>query len=1308
MTRLRKSAFNRSVHNRLASHTRSASIAVSRLMFSSRRLTRGFLFGSRLLITLAALAGSLLALQPSGTAEEPAQKTTHARREVVVPMVTGTDGSQTGTAAFFGNFTTISTPSGALSVFRETNCSLTLATGTYTIHPNFAYSQTQLATNYERVLHSQAQLSTTPDVFAKGCALQPTPGFGSRPGVFVGTTTTGVSLLTAIGLTYPAMVEGVYLLKGDLAFTLSSFQDSTAGLLTAADLNKDGNGDLVIVDNATASVARVTVMLGNADGTLQNGVVYPIAGNYSVAAVIDDVNGDGKLDIVAVSGDQQISVLLGNGDGTFKAAQSFAAPALPGQSSASATPIVNMITADLRGVGKKDIVCSNGLVLLGNGDGTFAAAAAPAFPYSRDSAYSAGPNLASGDLNNDGKIDLVVNNGNAVSTWIGKADGSFTQGPAYTAVNTDGFVAVDDLDGDGNADIFVGLGDGGTYGGDIVEPGLTYALMGNGNGTFQGAPAINSGAYSGNNLVDLNGDGVPDLVTMNTGSGLQTTAAGSLTVQLGNGKGAFTQGANITPQASFSLNGYNFTMGTSALASSFATGDVNGDGKPDVVFVDNNLTATNPGSGFQITYPYPVYFVALGNGDGTFQTAVPHAFPQIAASTGFDNTATVTSLEIADFNHDGHTDLIFVYNETAGGTGVNPYNQGLIVLPGNGDGTFKAPVLTSTYSSSSAPTTAIVPQILNVMDLNGDNSPDLVVNAPGTTIVNFQLQTQLEVFLSNGDGTFKAPTTVGIGADAYGTPVLADFNKDSKLDLAVLAETSAGQAELAIALGNGNGTFASATISNLGGGDAVRSAGLAGADFDGDGNADLALLDSNDYSGIFYGKGDGTFTSVPLSGNIIPKDLISISAGAPAVAADLNKDGKPDILAGGVSLLNITGATPTTLASTTTALVASQTSIAAGTSVKFTATVTGASGSTGTPTGTVTFMDGTATLGTGILSAGVATYTTSSLAVGSHSITAAYPGDSNFSGSTSTAVPVTVTVSPGFVVGNSGNITVAAGATTGNTSTITVTPTNGFTGTVNLSCAVTTTPAGATSPATCGVTNSVNVIGATAANAIVTVNTTSTTTAGGYAVTVTGTAGSVTQTTVVGVTVTAFVPPPTFALGNSGTISVNPGATTGNTSTITITPTGGFTGSVTLSAALTSSPSGAANPPTFSFGTTSPVSISGATAGTGTLTVSTTPVTSGALVRPRDRLVPWYAAGSATLACLLFIGIPGLRRRWRTVLGMLILLAFLTGGIASCGGGGGGGGGKGNPGTTAGSYAITVTGTAGSTTNTTTVNLTVL
>ena len=190
---------------------------------------------------------------------------------------------------------------------------------------------------------------------------------------------------------------------------------------------------------------------------------------------------------------------------------------------------------------------------------------------------------------------------------------------------------------------------------------------------------------------------------------------------------------------------------------------------------------------------------------------------------------------------------------------------------------------------------------------------------------------------------------------------------------------------------------------------------------------------------------------------------------------------------------------------------------------------------------------------------------------------------------------------------------------------------------------------------------------------------------------------------------TINLPPPSFTV--SGTeVTVSPGATTGNTSTVTLTPVGAFTGSVALTASVTSSPTGAQYPPTLSFGSTSPASIAGTSAGTATLTITTTAATSSALSYPKRPGVPWYAASGAALACLLLFGIPARRRRVQTVLGMLVLVVSLTGGVLGCGGGGnggGGGGGGGIAGTTAGTYTVTVTGTSGSTTSTGTVTLTV-
>ena len=611
-------------------------------------------------------------------------------------------------------------------------------------------------------------------------------------------------------------------------------------------------------------------------------------------------------------------------------------------------------------------------------------------------------------MNNDGKLDLVLSTGGSVLTYLGKGDGTFTAGNSYATIDSYGFVAVTDLDGDGNADIYIGLGNGGAYGGDSSAPNMSYALMGHGDDTFSGAPAI-TGNYTGNNLGDVNDDGLPDLITLAPGP---TNSPGStFTVQLGTVTGAFNPTSTITAPASFTLNGKTITGANTAGVSTFAVADINGDGKADLVFADNGLNNTAGALD-----PLPVYFVALSNGDGTFAAPVPYAFPAIApGGSGFDNNLIVGSLCVGNFTGSGHSDLIFSFTDTIGGTGVtNPYVGGFAVIPGNGDGTFKAAIISNTYSSPTAANFAPIPTIVSATDINGDGKTDVLATVP-TGVADATAETELQLFLSNGDGTFAAPTTITTAANPglifYSPLLLTDFNKDGKLDLLCLGETTAAQAELALSLGNGDGTFAAPTILNVSGGDAIRNSGFAAADFDGDGNVDIALLDAADISGIYYGKGDGTFTSVPSNGLSYPKDLINLAVGGAAVAINLTHGGKADILAGDVVLLNIYGSAPvsTTPAATTTALTASAATITAGGSVTFTATITGASGSTGTPTGTVTFLDGTTTLGTGTLSAsGVATYSTSKLATGAHSITAQYGGDSNFAASTSTAVTVTV------------------------------------------------------------------------------------------------------------------------------------------------------------------------------------------------------------------------------------------------------------------------------------------------------------
>ncbi len=149
---------------------------------------------------------------------------------------------------------------------------------------------------------------------------------------------------------------------------------------------------------------------------------------------------------------------------------------------------------------------------------------------------------------------------------------------------------------------------------------------------------------------------------------------------------------------------------------------------------------------------------------------------------------------------------------------------------------------------------------------------------------------------------------------------------------------------------------------------------------------------------VTFKDGATTLGTGTLSGGVATYTTSSLALGTHSVTAAYGGD------------TNFKSSTSSTLsqvvnqASSTTTLTSSSNPSVYGQSVTFTATVAGASPSTGTPTGTVTFKDGGTTLGTGTLSGGVATYTTSSLALGTHSVTAAYGGDTNFKSSTSSTL----------------------------------------------------------------------------------------------------------------------------------------------------------------------------------------------------------------------------------------------------------------------------------------------------------------
>ncbi len=181
------------------------------------------------------------------------------------------------------------------------------------------------------------------------------------------------------------------------------------------------------------------------------------------------------------------------------------------------------------------------------------------------------------------------------------------------------------------------------------------------------------------------------------------------------------------------------------------------------------------------------------------------------------------------------------------------------------------------------------------------------------------------------------------------------------------------------------------------------------------------------------------------------------------------------------------------------------------------------------------------------------------------------------------------------------------------------------------------------------------------------------------------------------VVLVSSVTPPGFSIGGTA-VAIAPGATNGNTSTILITPSGGFTGSVVLTAQITSSPANLQLQPTLSFGSTSSVSITGASPVAAILTIATTAPAAASSRVPTSPPGRWYSKGGVALACLLLLWVPGQQRYLRNLLGAFVLLAALACGLSGCGGQlrGSGSALSSVSGTTTGSYIVTVTGTSGS------------
>jgi Bacterial Ig-like domain (group 3)/FG-GAP-like repeat len=491
---------------------------------------------------------------------------------------------------------------------------------------------------------------------------------------------------------------------------------------------------------------------------------------------------------------------------------------------------------------------------------------------------------------------------------------------------------------------------------------------------FLPAVAYNSGAYGPDAVViaDINGDGRPDMLVADECVDLNdcNTLGGVVAVLLGNGDGTFQ------PAATYRSGGSH--------SSSLAVADVNGDGRPDVVVANESCAppnCTNKDHGW--------VGVLLGNGDGTFQPAVTYG------SGGED----ALSVAVADVNGDHKPDIVVANDCTS--LGCSPDARGLVgVLLGNGDGTFQPAV---SYASGGDGATSIA-----VTDVNGDGKPDLLV---ANLCVDCQNDSTgvVGVLLGNGNGTFQQAIMYKSGGGGGQALAVADVNSDSNPDLVVVNYFSN---TVGVLLSNGDGTFQQALTYGSGG---PYPQAVAVADVNDDGKPDLLLANQcqsgtcgyRGLVGVLLGNGDGTFQ----------KALIYHSAGtgtaAGLAAADLNNDGKPDVLVtnGCVSTTNCaTGAVSVLLDNpgpftTKTVVTTSGSPSFVGQSVTFTATVKWTYGTV--PDGElVTFYDGTTAIGTGSTASGVATFTTSSLAAKTHYIKATYAGDAKFMPSSGTVKQV--------------------------------------------------------------------------------------------------------------------------------------------------------------------------------------------------------------------------------------------------------------------------------------------------------------
>lgn len=602
------------------------------------------------------------------------------------------------------------------------------------------------------------------------------------------------------------------------------------------DWNDDGHLDVIHV----ALGGGAHFYPGRGDGTFDTVRDLGFLGGIYGALEAADFDRDGHLDLAAgMLNEQQVHILWGAGDGTFPTRTVLDGVREPSR----------IVIGDLNGDQRPDLVVAPGFfnqlaVILGGDARTFTIAApipVAALDYG----------LTLRDLNGDDHLDVGIADAFAfvLSVVPGNGDGTFGTRKDYPAGQFTEGVAFGDFDGDAYLDAVLGN----SINSEVV------ILHGQPDGSF--GPPISHPA--GQNLfevrvADLNGDGRSDIVASDA------IGYGVLLQQQDHGFGQF----DSLP---------------SGAATDLVSVDVNGDALLDLVMTEGDFDSL---------------LVYLGRSDGTLA-------PARATNVGSSLPYRVAT---ADLNHDGKTDAVT----------ANYFAGTITVLLGRGDGTFDAPVAypagagtvdvaLGDIDSDGDPDAAVAllegasvlifindghgtltrgidvaaraPQHVNLADLNGDGRPELLVG-DRTDAVESEAPGYLAVHPGNGDGTFGTVREYSGHIIPTGS-VLADFNRDGKIDLAVADFNR----NTRIYLGDGTGALTlQATLPH-----SVGVQHITAADFTGDGIPDLAA--ANGYITMTYaGNGDGTFDRP--DGFVTGTDAYAIAA------IDTNHDGRPDLAVG--------------------------------------------------------------------------------------------------------------------------------------------------------------------------------------------------------------------------------------------------------------------------------------------------------------------------------------------------------------------------------------------------------------------------